>query len=67
MLAENVSGKLGGLDLGIIIIARIGSTWANGGFPDAISKTVIPNDHISAYQHLISDPCEHRLLQSLTL
>lgn len=46
---ENVSGSLGGVDFGMIDIARIGSTLANGGLPVAISYTVIPKDQISAY------------------
>lgn len=46
---ENVSGSLGGVDFGMIDIARIGSTLAKGGLPVAISYTVIPKDQISAY------------------
>lgn len=45
---ENVSGSLGGADFGMTEIARIGSTFAKGGLPVAISYTVIPNDQISA-------------------
>ena len=48
-VSEKSPSNSGGGALGIMVMSRIGSIFARGGSPFAISIQVMPNDHISAY------------------